>query len=127
METKIEQIDLRKKWQETKKLLSEEKITELQAVIREHGLSVSPYSYYYTLIRMRKLNFDGIPYVDCKTLRGWNDIGFRVKKGQHSLIHGITWITPMYKDKDSGEETFSDYAFPKEYKLFHRTQVRLTA
>ena len=73
---------------------------------------------------MQRLGLEGIPYLDCKTFHGWKDSGFHVIKGQHSLIKGITWITPTYKSKETGEEEISDYSFPKEYHLFHRTQVK---
>ena len=45
METQVK--DLRAQWQETKKLLSEGKLTEIQAIIKEHGFKVSAYSYFF--------------------------------------------------------------------------------
>lgn len=119
----ITKQDLRAKWQETKKLLTDQKISEIQAISLEHGLNVSAMSYFFVSLQMKHIGYDGIPYLDCKTFQGWKDAGFHVKKGEHSRISGITWIRPTYKN-EAGEVEDSDYCWPKEYYLFHRSQVK---
>ena len=115
--------DLRERLGETKKLLTEGKIKEIEAISREHGLNVSAMSYFFVSLQMKALGLDGIPYLDCKTFQGWKSSGFSVCKGEHSHISGITWIRPTYKT-DGGDVEDSDYIFPKEYHLFHRSQVK---
>lgn len=110
---------LRYYWKETKRLLDDKKIDNITAIIREHGLHVSAMSFFFVSLQMEKLGYPGLPYVDCKTFKGWRRTGFQVRKGEHSHIKGIVWMHPI--DKEGNEDT--EYIFPKEYHLFHRNQV----
>ena len=113
--------ELRAKWQEAKNLLTEGKIAEIQAIIATHGLNVSTTGYMMCLVQMQALGLDGIPYLDCKTYKGWKDNGFHVKRGEHSQIDGITWVAVTKKTDKEKEEAFM---MPHGYKLFHRSQVK---
>lgn len=108
--------NLRDRWTTSKALA--DKDDTAKALYNEVGGDFSYYSFYWTLADMKNLGLEGIPYVDVKTFKGWKDAGFTVKKGEKSKLSGITWL-PV-KDKD-GEET--EYMVPKEYRLFHKTQV----
>jgi hypothetical protein len=90
--------------------------------IRAHalsGLQVSYTSFFFTLTDMRAQGLDGIPYIDAKTFNKWIESGYQVKKGEHSTLRGIAWISTRKKEDDPKDE----FVFPKEYKLFHRNQV----
>ena len=110
---------LRARWQSVKNELTQGQIDEITCVIKLHGLNISPYSYAFCAMQMRSLGFDGIPYADCKTYKGWQQFGFQVRKGEHSEIDGITWIA-VGKDSENNDER---YMLPKLYHLFHRSQV----
>lgn len=110
--------NLREEWKKSKELADNDK--EAEALHRESCGQMSYYSFYYTLVAMRKLKLSGIPYVDCKTFNRWKESGFIVKKGEKSKIKGITWIKSKNKD---GEEDPDAPVYPKLYNLFHRTQV----
>ena len=117
--------ELRARWGSVKKALTQGMIDEVQAVIASHGLKMSVMSYVLVAQQMKALGLDGIPYLDCKTFQGWREAGFIVKKGEHSHISGITWINAGTRDEATGEIVEdSGYLFPKEYHLFHRTQVQ---
>jgi hypothetical protein len=116
---------LRERWQQAKKMLNDGKISEIQAIIATHGLKVSVSGYMFVSIQMRRQGLDGIPYLDAKTYRGWKDNGFHVRKGQKSTLSGITWIHPESKNDNGEIEENEDYVFPKEYHLFHRSQVEV--
>ena len=119
------QKSLRNRWLEIKKSVDEKKRNEIEAILAEHGLDVSPYSFAFTQHSMRQNNYDGVPYLDCKTFVGWKDRGFIVKKGEHSKINGIVWLRAGNKEtKETGEnDSDKGYLFPKMYALFHRSQV----
>ena len=116
---------LRARWQTIKDGVTSGKLDEIKAIIAEHGLNVSPWSYAFTASSMHFHGFDGIPYLDCKTFRGWQESGFQVRKGEKSLISGIVWIGCGAKSEDADERIKTDrgYMMPKEYHLFHRSQV----
>ena len=78
--------DARAKWQATQNESPDNK--------------VSYYGFFYALQAMRAQNLPGVPYVDAKTFQGWKSSGFIVKKGQHSTIEGITWISGDKKEAD---------------------------
>jgi len=113
--------DLRARWKASKELADKDQ--EAKAIYRESGLGFSYYSFYFTLLDMKKLGFDGLPYIDCKTFKGWLDTGFRVKKGEKSKISGIVWLHPMTKNSDGEEVEDSENLYPKVYRLFHKSQV----
>lgn len=116
------QLELRNKWKEIKDAVDQKQIDEIKAVIAEHGLNVSPYSYAFVERSMAQLGYDGIPYLDCKTFHGWKERGFMVRCGEQSKIKGIVWIhANQEKEVESAEDL--GYAFPKMYHLFHRSQV----
>lgn len=108
--------NLRERWATSKALADKDDI--VKALYDEVGGKFSYYSFYWTLQDMKNLELEGVPYIDVKTFKGWTDVGFMVKKGEKSKLSGITWMA--IKDKE-GEET--DYLIPKEYKLFHKSQV----
>jgi len=120
---------LRENWLKAKKELDDQKISEIQAIIRTHGMNISATGFMFVSMQMRSQGLDGLPYLDAKTFHGWKQNGFKVKKGEHSTLSGITWIAPKTGEvtgKLGNEEITvetSDYVFPKEYHLFHRSQV----
>ena len=111
---------LRERWQTIKSAVDDKQLDAIKAIIAEHGLNVSPWSYAFTVSSMKYHGFDGIPYLDCKTFMGWKERGFIVRKGEKSLISGITWVSVEGKE---GEANDNGFKFPKEYHLFNRTQV----
>ena len=113
--------DLRARWRASKELADKDETA--RALHREAGGQFSYYSFYFTLMDMRKFGYDGIPYVDCKTFNGWKEAGFMVRKGEKSRISGIVWLHPVTKD-EVGEEVEDDESiYPKVYHLFHKSQV----
>ena len=113
--------ELRSQWQSAKNLLTESKISEIQAIISTHGLNISNTGYMVCAVQMANLGLSGIPYLDCKTFAGWKKSGFCVDKGQKSQISGITWVSVGKKESDPESKGFM---FPKGYSLFHRSQVK---
>ena len=116
---------LRARWQAIKDGVTSGQLDTIKAIIAEHGLNVSPWSYAFTAASMEYHGFDGVPYLDCKTFLGWRATGFKVKKGEKSKISGISWIiieTKSTPDNDNAEEGRQALR-PKEYHLFHRSQV----
>lgn len=81
---------LRARWNVSKKLSENDET--VKALYREVGLNFSYTSFYFTLMDMRANGYDGIPYIDCKTYKKWEEAGFKVKKGEHSKIDGIVWL-----------------------------------
>jgi len=111
---------LRENWNRAKQLLTEDKIKEIDAIIATHGMNISQTGFMFVSMQMADLELDGLPYLDAKTYQGWKDNGFQVRKGEKSKIKGVTWIG-IKSENDEIEN--KDYVFPKEYHLFHRTQV----
>jgi len=111
---------LRARWAECKTLSEQDTDAKLkyEQVIKQAGGKFSYTGFYFTLQDMKRAGLDGLPYIDTKTFDGWTGAGFKVKKGQHSLIKGLTWLE--VKDKAGEDEGF---LIPKEYHLFHRSQV----
>lgn len=114
---------LRAKWILIKEALSQELIDEYKAVILSHGLKISPYSFAYVLAQMKKACYDGLPYLDCKTYSKWQECGFKVRKGEKSKVKGITWIGAFKDGQDPQDGSEPDFMYPKEYALFHKSQV----
>jgi len=117
---------LRNNWNAAKKLSENGGKAEAEAIIKNHGLSVSLIGYLVINNQMRDQGLDGLPYLDAKTFMGWKENGFMVQKGQKSTLHGITWIgiEPAHEDGVEAEDGKHGYAMPKEYHLFHRSQVQ---
>lgn len=109
---------LRDQWNATKANLTEDIISEAQAIAESHGLNFSATGYAFCLEQLAQANLTGTPYVDCKTYAGWKKAGFQVKKGSKSFGYGITWV--KVEKKDNPDDSF---LFPKTYSLFHTSQV----
>lgn len=120
---------LRNQWKAAKEYA--ENNQEAKALHMEAGLgSISIIGFSLVLRQMRAAGFDGIPYVDAKTFQKWREAGFKVRKGEKSRLHGLTWISAEGKreEKETETETETDektggYAFPKVYHLFHKSQI----
>ena len=80
----------------------------------------SPVNYFLILSEMRKHNMEGTPYIDTLTFAKWKEAGFRVKKGEKSVLYAVSFPRVSKLDEEGKEETFS---FAKLYHLFHRSQV----
>ena len=113
--------ELRARWKASKELADKDETAK--ALYQEAGSQFSYYSFYFTLMDMRRLGYNGLPYIDCKTFNGWKEIGFQVRKGEKSKISGIIWIHPKTKNEIGEEEEIEDSIYPKIYHLFHKTQV----
>lgn len=114
---------LRQRWSEAKKL-SEQDNGKLRAIMMTHGLhNISPASFLFVKIQMEKLGLDGLPYIDMLTFNGWKENGYKVKKGEHSKVQGIAWLTVGKNEGEEEEEKENSYVMPKVYYLFHRSQV----
>ena len=111
--------ELRARWKNSKELAEKDEVAK--ALYQEVGGKVSYISFFLTLKSMQELGLKGIPYIDCKTYKGWQEAGFQVRKGETSKIEGITWIGGE-KEDDEGEDK-DIYIYPKVYSLFHRSQV----
>ena len=63
------------------------------------------------------------PQVNCFTFKGWNQRGFKVKKGEHAL-KTITFVggSETVKQEDGTEKTIGR-GYPKTVCLFYKTQV----
>ena len=113
--------ELRARWKVSKEMADKDETAK--ALYREAGGQFSYYSFYFTLMDMRRLGYDGLPYVDCKTFNGWREAGFRVMKGEKSKISGIVWIHPKGKNEKGEEVDVDESVYPKIYHLFHKSQV----
>lgn len=117
---------LRERWQKAKELAD---VDAIKAIISNHGLNISPWSFAFVQMQMQAQGLSGLPYLDMKTFNGWKENGFRVKKGEHSKADGLVWMDSFTKKEknDVGETeeitVVLDHAVPKVYKLFHRSQV----
>jgi len=112
--------NLRQKWQDAKAQSENDADAKAkwQAINNEAGGSISYTSFYFTMLDMKRQSLAGLPYVDAKTFQGWQSAGYKVMKGQHSTLSGVAWI-PVAK-KTSPDDSF---LMPKEYHLFHTSQV----
>lgn len=108
---------LRDRWTEAKKRITEHERGEIAGLIEKHGLSISPLSFYIVSMIMQREGFDGLPYLDAKTFQGWKQNGFKVKKGEKCRIKSVSWVEIKGEDEEEG------FLMPKEYHLFHRSQV----
>jgi len=116
--------NLRSRWELAKKAVTEEKKLMVKAIKELHGLDISIINFTFIKDQMESRKMDGMPYIDAMTYRKWREQGFQVKKGEHSQLQAITWIGKKKEadglDKD---EKKSNFIYPKQYNLFHRTQV----
>ena len=120
---KIYRQELRDRWQKTKAELTAGELSAAKAIMESHGLNFSGISFLIVSHQMKTLGYDGIPYLDCKTYKGWKEAGFQVCKGEKSHIDGITWIEVGEKPDSEEEPEESGYCIPRGYHLFHRSQV----
>ena len=109
---------LRSEWKQVKESLTEDMISEAQAIAEAHGLNFSATGYALCKKQMAQASLSGTPYVDCKTYAGWKKAGYQVSKGQKSFGYGITWVKVTNKDDDE-----KSFMMPKKYSLFHNSQV----
>ena len=116
--------DLRARWAESKKLSETKAMKSIIREVQATGIKVSPYSIAFTAMQMKEKKLDGLPVVDAKTFQGWLESGFRVLKGEKSIVQGITWISTQKKQDEEDKDTPpTGYVMPKVYNLFHRSQV----
>ncbi len=115
--------NMRKHWKETKDSLAAGELKEIEAIIITHGMNISAMGFKMVMMQMEAQGFEGLPYLDAKTFKGWKENGFKVRKGEHSTIDGITWISTAKAGKKL-EDCDTGFMFPKCYHLFHRTQVQ---
>ncbi|KKL70519.1 hypothetical protein LCGC14_2104060 [marine sediment metagenome] len=117
--------DLRAQWNRAKQLLTDEKIKVIDAMIATHGLNISRTGYMIVSMQLQSQGLDGLPYLDAKTYKGWQENGFQVRKGEQSTLGSITWIGVKGKEKHETPdgEGKKGFMMPKAYKLFHRSQV----
>jgi len=111
-------VEAKNEYREFKRKVSPAEIESAEKYIKDHALSISPMSFLFVSMQMRRLGFEGIPYRDRKTFKGWKAEGLYVKRGEKSQISGITWVGVGETDEQE-----ADYKMPHVYYLFHRSQV----
>lgn len=121
---KDKQKKLRDHWNRAKKMLTDKKISEIDAIIATHGMNISRMGFMIVASEMKSQHLEGLPYLDAKTYKGWRENGFQVRKGEKSTLGSITWVGVGKKeptpDAPDGKKGFM---MPKSYNLFHRSQV----
>lgn len=116
--------ELRDRWNQAKRLLTDKKINEIDAIMATHGMNISRTGFMVVSMDMKAQGFEGIPYLDAKTYKGWRENGFQVRKGEKSTLGSITWIGIGKKEPTpDAPEGKRGFMMPKSYNLFHRTQV----
>jgi hypothetical protein len=114
---------LRSRWNDAKSMSEEEK-QQAAAIMLVHGFNVSAVGYYFVAAQMKAQGLEGIPYIDARTFQGWKECGFQVRRGEHSTLSGITWIKALTETESTEPEgEGKGFVFPKEYHLFHLSQV----
>lgn len=117
--------DIRERWNIAKQLSTSDQCRAILDQMALHGISeVSPTSIMAVQMQLEELGLDGLPFVDVKTFQGWKEIGYVVRKGQKSILTGVSW-KPTEKKNEAGEmeETGRGRLLAKGYALFHRSQV----
>lgn len=116
---------LRERWAKTKELAEKDEIKAAFLAAQMEGLNVSVSGFAWVYAQMKDQGLEGVPVIDAKTFQGWKESGFKVKKGEHSTLMGITWWINTDEKGNEGEEGDKEkpYIFPKAYHLFHRSQV----
>ena len=109
---------LRADWEKAKELSETDEIKGLMDELARMGLNPSANSIAFVNKQMKEKGLVGIPYIATKTYQKWQEAGFRVKKGERSIVKSITWI-----EKKSTEEGADGHTFPKATSLFHVSQV----
>ena len=121
-EKKEYMTSLRNRWNQAKKLFTDGEAKAVDIIMAIHGMKYSRMGFFFCKLQMQQQNLDGIPYLDCKTFKGWIDNGFCVRKGEKSTVSGVSWVSVGSKGEEA-KDLDNSYMFPKEYKLFHRSQV----
>ena len=85
--------------------------------MERQGIEVSGTGVVIIQQQLDEQGLEGLPVVDTKTYKGWIQAGFKVRRGEKSTLKGITWVDCS---KEDDEETM---IYPKEYHLFHSSQV----
>jgi hypothetical protein len=63
------------------------------------------------------------PLTNCFTIRTWNALGYRVKKGEKA-IRSLTYVEATANSGEDDEDEEADVVtYPKTVYLFYRTQV----
>jgi hypothetical protein len=62
------------------------------------------------------------PLANCFTIRTWNALGYRVKKGEKA-IRSVTYVEGTDQTADEDEEEQDVRTYPKTVYLFYRIQV----
>jgi hypothetical protein len=62
------------------------------------------------------------PLTNCFTIQTWNQLGYRVKKGEKA-IRSITYVEGTDQTEDDDEEEVDVRKYRKTVYLFYRTQV----
>jgi len=109
---------LRNRWSEAKKLAEKNEYLASYEEAKKLGTELSYTSFILIKKQLVENGLEGTPYIDTKTFKGWKESGFQVKKGQKSIIKGITWLASANDDDDDNVQVF-----PKVYSLFHTAQV----
>lgn len=120
--------ELRDRWNQAKRLLTDKKINEIDAIMATHDMNISRTGFMVVSMDMKAQGFEGIPYLDAKTYKGWRENGFQVRKGEKSTLGSITWIGIGKKEPTpEAPEGKGGFMMPKSYNLFHRSQVDAVA
>jgi len=115
---------LRADWQRAKEEASKDCWKSAHNEALKSGLRISITGFVFCKLSMEAQGLDGTPYIDAKTFKGWKSVGYTVKKGEKSKIHGITWLKAS---KNTGTEIEAEknvFVYPKVYALFHSSQVQ---
>lgn len=113
--------EMRQLWKNAKQEIQNHDIdtAKLSQIVRMEKFSVM--NYYFILSEMKKHNMEGTPYLDTLTFNKWKDAGYKVKKGEKSVLYAITFPKFTKKEEETDKET--TFSIPKLYHLFHRSQV----
>jgi len=117
---KLSNNELYQSWKSAK-ILSEN--LEIKPELPEY---ISLINYCLVKQQMNEQQISGEPYQDTFTFNKWKEQGYKVKRGEKSVLYGITWINTSKKDPESTEETTDKeftHCYPKLFHLFHRGQV----
>lgn len=118
--------EIRDRWSRAKEYANTDKCKAILAAMALHGITeTSPTSVMAVQMQLEELGLDGLPFVDVKTFQGWKEIGYVVRKGQKSILTGVSWKPTEKKNRETGEteETGGGRLLAKGYALFHRSQV----
>lgn len=116
---------LRDKWSQAKEKVASVQ-DEFSKVLLLAGRQISPTGYSYIKAQIQENYPDYLPYVDVLTFEGWKAKGYKVKKGEKAIAHGITWIGAKSQEETENQESDSEAKaslYPKTYYVFGKHQV----